>query len=203
MSRPALLLNLPVAVLLTLAVAAPAQAAGSCPRRADEVRFDDGRLLVERSERAVDPRTVRERWWTCWRPTGRRALVEDRRHRAGVDELSLLAVRRARFVVLAGGGRLDVHDGRAGRLAATLPLQGTVRELAVTAAGRAAALQDVGGGRRLFGGDGTRNCLLDAGPSAAGAGGDVFGDLHLRREHLEWHRDGVTMGADLTRLDCA
>jgi hypothetical protein len=206
MSRAVPFLAALVALLaLAVAVAAPSSAVPACPQRADEVRFDDGRLLVERSVRDVDPRNVRERWWTCWRPTGRRALVADVHHGADRDELSLLTVRRGRFVLLSGAGRLDVHDARSGRLTATLPQRGTVRQLVVTPRGRAAALQDVGAGQRLlYGGSGARGCLLDAGSAGAPDGPDatVFGDLSVHRERLEWHRDGVTFGADLARLDC-
>src|SRR3954471_10727906 len=83
--------TIPVAAAPPAAPAAP----GACrPRPAAEVRFADARLLVERRVRAVDPRNVRERWWACWRPTGRRFLLQDRRHPAERDETSLLAVRR-------------------------------------------------------------------------------------------------------------
>jgi hypothetical protein len=65
-------------------VPAPAVAARDCTPRADEIRYDDGRLLVERSECETDPGgNVRERWWACWRPTGRRSLVLDVHHPGG------------------------------------------------------------------------------------------------------------------------
>lgn len=193
-------------VLAALVFALPSSragaAVGACARRGDEVRFDDGRLLVERSERDVDPRTARERWWTCWRPTGRRALIADRRHRAGVDELSLLAVRSGRYVVLAGAARLEVRDARNGRRTAVLPQLGAVRQLVVTASGRAAALQDAGTGQRvLYGGNAARGCLLDAGTPTA-ADGSLFGDLSVQGERVQWFREGVTFGATLAALSC-
>src|SRR3954451_17089128 len=92
-------------VAVPLTASAPA-APGGCRVRPDaQVRFEDGRLLVPRSERTVDPRNVRERWWACWRPPGRTFLLEDRRHLEVRDETSLLGVRRGRFAVLAAPGR--------------------------------------------------------------------------------------------------
>jgi hypothetical protein len=185
------------------AVPAGAAAASGCPRRADEVRFDDGRLVVEHADRTVDPRTVRERWWACWRPSGRRTLIADRRRSDAAPELALQGIRRGRFVLLLGAGRLDVADARAGRRTARVAVTGVVRELVVTPQGRAAVLQDVAGdGSRLEAGDLARSCLLDAGGRAA-ADGSVFGDLAVRGEHLAWHREGVTLGADLNQLRCA
>lgn len=181
---------------------ASASASGACGAAGAEVRFDDGRVLITRAQRAVDPRTVRERWFACWRPTGRRSLLADVRHRPAADELALVAVRRRRFAVLGGGGRLDVYDARSGRTTATLPQVGVVRELVVTAQGRAAALQDTGSAsRELWAGAGTRGCFVDAGPPTT-ASGDVFGDLAVHGERLEWHRSGTVLGSDLSRLAC-
>jgi hypothetical protein len=206
MRRPLVLLTAAPAALAALTAvvlaASPAAAARGCAPRADEVRFDDGRLLVERSERAVDPQTVRERWWSCWRPTGRRTLLTDRRHAAAADDVGLLAVRHGRVVVLAGGGRLDAYDGRDGAHTARVPVFGVVRELAVTAEGRVAALQDEGAAvRALYGGDATKGCLLDAG-RPTGRRDAPFGGLAVRGERVTWFRDGVALAQDLTRLRC-
>ena len=191
-----------LAAATLVAVPAVAPAATGCAKRADEVRFDDGRLLVEHSDRTIDPRTVRERWWACWRPTGRRTLIADRRRRDAAPGLALQGLRRGRFVLLLGAGRLDVADARAGRRTARVAVTGVVREVVVTPQGRAAVLQDVGGGSsRLEAGDLARSCLLDAGPPEAGDG-SVFGDLAVRGEHLAWHREGLTFGAALNRLRC-
>jgi hypothetical protein len=189
------------AVLVSAAASAPA-APGSCRPRADaEVRFDDGRLLVERGERDSDPRNVRERWWACWRPTGRRHLIDDRLHPDGRDERSLLAVRRGRFVVLAGGGRLDVHDGRRGGQTARVEQRGIVRELVVSPGGRIAVVQDEGTAVRvLLAGARTRSCLLDAGNPVQADG--PLGDLVVRKEHVAWFNHGVQHGDDLARLSC-
>jgi hypothetical protein len=199
MLRPALL-----GLLAALLAAAPAHAAAPCSHRgADEVRYDDGRLLIERGVRSVDPGgTVRERWWACWRPTGRRFDVADVRHRPDADELALVGVRGGRFLALGGGGRLDVLDGRTGRLTASMELRGAVRELVVTSHGRAAALQAAGPASLvLLAADGTRSCLQDAGPPG-GPDGSTFGGLTVRRERLSWHRDGVEFGAQLSGLSC-
>jgi hypothetical protein len=201
---PALSLLAAALAALGLAVAKPAgaSASGACRAAGHEVRFDDGRLLVTRDERAVDPRVVRERWWACWRPSGRRSLLADARHLRGADDLALTAVRRGRFVVLGAAGRLDVYDGRLGRTTATVPQVGVVRELAVTPRGRAAVLQDTGSGaRQLWAGSGTRGCFVDAG-QAKTPSGDVFADLTVHGERLEWHREAITFGSDLSRLDC-
>ncbi|HEU4973877.1 MAG TPA: hypothetical protein VFT50_02215 [Baekduia sp.] len=203
--RPVLLLCL-LAVLVpagaTPAGATPAGAAPRCHAGPGEVRFDDGRLAVTRDVRSADPRAVRERWWACWRPTGRRTALVDTRHRRGADELALLAVRRGRFVVLAGAGRLDVYDARRGGTTATMSQVGVVRELVVTGHGRLAALQDTfGGGRQLWAGNGTQGCMVDAGRATTGYG-DVFGDLTVHHERLAWYRDGVAMGEDLSGLTC-
>jgi hypothetical protein len=188
-------------VAVPLTASAPA-APGGCRVRSDaQVRFDDGRLLVERSERSVDPRNVRERWWACWRPTGRTSLLEDRRHQEGRDETSLLGVRRGRFAVLARPERLDVHDGRRGRLTATIDHRGVVRELVVTRAGRVAAIQDEGRTRRiLIGGAGTRSCLLDAATPVQADG--PLADLSVRKESIAWFNHGVPQGDNLAALDC-
>jgi hypothetical protein len=198
--RPAVLALLSVAAFA--AFASPALGA-DCVKRADETRFDDGRLLVERSDRDAGPRTVRERWWACWRPTGRRTLLVDRRRDEAAPELALQGIRRGRFVLVLGAGRLEVADARAGRRTARVAVTGVVRELAITAKGRAAVLQDVAGaGSRLEAGDLARSCLLDAGAAEA-PDGSVFGDLAVRGERLSWHRDGVAFGADLGALGCA
>jgi hypothetical protein len=192
----------PLLLAASALAAAPAGAAADCSRQGDEIRFDDGRLLVEHSDRSIDPRTVRERWWACWRPTGRRTLIADRQRRDAAPELALQGLRRGRFVLLLGAGRLDVADARAGRRTARVAVTGVVREVVVTAQGRAAVLQDVGGDAgRLEAGDVARSCLLDAGAHEAGDG-SVFGDLAVRGEHLAWHRDGVTFGANLNQLRC-
>jgi hypothetical protein len=201
----------PAALAIALALAAAAllpavpsaEAARRCAARPRaEVRFDDGRLLVEREERTGDPRNVRERWWACWRPTGRRSLLDDRRHVADQDESALLAVRRSRFLVLGDGRALEVYDGRTGRLTATVPERGALRQAVVAAGGRLAALLDDGSGALvLLGGAGTRGCLLDAG-AATDASGDVFGDVSAHGERIEWLRGGVTLGQDLARMTC-
>ena len=189
------------AAALTSTTAAAVAATGCRPHADAQVRFDDGRLLVEAAEREVDPRNVRERWWSCWRPNGRRTLIEDRRHLDGRDETSLLAVRRGRFVVLAGPGALDVHDARRGRRTARVDHVGVVRELVVTAAGRVAVTQDEGSSRRvLLAGSGRRSCLLDAAVPDLPEG--PLGDLFVRKEQLGWFNHGVRMGEDLTSLRC-
>src|SRR4051794_3029200 len=198
--RPAALL---AAAAFVLAPVPAARAAPPCAPRADaEVRLDDGRMLVERAEHAVDPRNVRERWWACWRPTGRRTLLQSRVHPRDVGETALLTVRRGRFLVLAGGDRLDVHDARAGRRTATMPQRGAVRQLVVTAKGRLAALQDDGHDARvLLGGGAARSCVLDAGRPAE-ADGSAFGDLTADGERVRWFHNGVALASDVAPRGC-
>jgi hypothetical protein len=196
--------TLPLAVLLlALPAAAPAHAATACAPKAEETRYDDGRLLVERTEQVVDPGgNVRERWWTCWGPNGRRSLVLDVRHPGGVDERALEGVRRGRFVVLAGGARLIVADARTGRRTATISQRGAIRELRVSSHGHIAALQDDGSGvYRLTVGDRRHDCTEDAGP-AVDRDGSTFGGLQIHGERLTWHRGGIALGTSLERISC-
>lgn len=203
--RPAVLAVFFVLLALVGAVssAEPPAAVAAAPCRATgEVRFDDGRLLVQRSERAQNPRTVVETWSSCWRPTGGRRRLTTFSHGRSVAALAVVAVRRGRFVVLEGRGAYDVFDGRRGRRTASVPQVGVLRELVVTTSGNVAALQATGAqALELWGGSGPARCLLDAG-TAQTSSGDVFGDLTVGGERVAWYRNGVALGETLTRMSC-